>query len=66
VAAFADHQLRVLKNSSDNVAETDVVVLDQNQRLEELARMLSGLAESSSAREHAAELMSMAKSGTAN
>jgi DNA repair protein RecN (Recombination protein N) len=66
VAAFADHQLRVLKNSSDNVAETDVVVLDQNQRLEELARMLSGLAESSSAREHAAELMSMAKSGSAN
>jgi DNA repair protein RecN (Recombination protein N) len=66
VAAFADHQLRVLKNSSDNVAETDVVVLDQNQRLEELARMLSGLAESVSAREHAAELMSMAKSGSAN
>ncbi len=66
VAAFADHQLRVLKNSSDNVAETDVVVLDQNQRLEELARMLSGLAESASAREHAAELMSMAKSGSAN
>lgn len=66
VAAFADHQLRVLKNSSDNVAETDVVVLDQQQRLEELARMLSGLAESVSAREHAAELMSMAKSGSAN
>jgi DNA repair protein RecN (Recombination protein N) len=66
VAAFADHQLRVLKNSSDNVAETDVVVLDQQQRLEELARMLSGLAESASAREHAAELMSMAKSGSAH
>lgn len=66
VAAFADHQLRVLKNSNDNVAETDVVVLDQEQRLEELARMLSGLSESTSAREHAAELMSLAKSGSAN
>lgn len=62
VAAFADHQLRVLKNSNDNVAETDVIVLDQDQRLEELARMLSGLSESASAREHAAELMSLAKS----
>lgn len=66
VAAFADHQLRVLKNSSDNIAETDVVVLDQADRLEELARMLSGLSESASAREHAAELMSLAKSGLAN
>jgi DNA repair protein RecN (Recombination protein N) len=61
VAAFADHQLRVLKNSTDSVAETDVVVLDQADRLEELARMLSGLSESASAREHAAELMSLAK-----
>ncbi|MFM6977309.1 MAG: DNA repair protein RecN [Micrococcales bacterium] len=65
VAAFADHQLRVLKNSSDNIAETDVVVLDPAERLEELARMLSGLSESASAREHAAELMSLAKSGSA-
>lgn len=66
VAAFADHQLRVLKNSNDNVTETDVVVLDQTERLEELARMLSGLSESASAREHAAELMSLANSGSAN
>lgn len=66
VAAFADHQLRVLKNSSDNIAETDVVVLGQDERLEELARMLSGLSESSSAREHAAELMSLANSGSAH
>lgn len=66
VAAFADHQLRVMKNSSDNVAETDVVVLNQDQRLEELARMLSGLSGSASAREHAAELMSMAKTSSAN
>lgn len=66
VAAFADHQLRVMKNSSDNVAETDVVVLEETERLEELARMLSGLSESASAREHAAELMSLAKMGSAD
>lgn len=66
VAAFADHQLRVLKSSAENVSETDVVILDEAERLEELARMLSGLSESASAREHAAELMSMAKTGSAN
>jgi DNA repair protein RecN (Recombination protein N) len=66
VAAFADHQLKVLKNSSDNITETDVVVLTPDQRLEELARMLSGLSESQSAREHAAELMSLAKSESAD
>jgi len=66
VAAFADHQLRVLKSTSADVTETDVVVLNQDERLEELARMLSGLADSTSAREHAAELMSLAKSDSAN
>ena len=66
VAAFADHQLRVLKSTSADVTETDVVVLNQDERLEELARMLSGLADSTSAREHAAELMSLAKSASAN
>jgi DNA repair protein RecN (Recombination protein N) len=66
VAAFADHQLRVLKSTSADVTETDVVVLDAADRLEELARMLSGLSDSASAREHAAELMSLAKSGSAN
>ena len=66
VAAFADHQLRVLKNSAENITETDVVQLDQDARLEELARMLSGLSESSSAREHAAELMSLANQRSAN
>jgi DNA repair protein RecN (Recombination protein N) len=66
VAAFADHQLRVLKSTSEDVTETDVVVLDPDERLEELARMLSGLSDSSSAREHAAELMSLAKTTSAD
>ena len=66
VAAFADHQLRVLKSTSDDVTETDVVTLGADERLEELARMLSGLSDSSSAREHAAELMSLAKTASTN
>lgn len=66
VAAFADHQLRVLKSTSAELTETDVVVLNPEDRLEELARMLSGLSDSTSAREHAAELMSLAKTGSAN
>lgn len=66
VAAFANHQLRVLKTSGESITETDVIQLTQDERLEELARMLSGLSESASAREHAAELMSLANPGSAN
>ena len=66
VAAFADHQLQVHKSSTESLSETDVTVLDSESRLEELARMLSGLSDSASARQHAAELMSLAKSEQTN
>jgi DNA repair protein RecN (Recombination protein N) len=56
----------VLKTSGESITETDVIQLTQDERLEELARMLSGLSESASAREHAAELMSLANPGSAN
>jgi len=56
VAAYADSHLRVLKSSSADFTATDVVSLDSNQRIQELARMLSGLADSESGLAHAAEL----------
>lgn len=60
VAAFANHHLRVLKNSTDEFTATDVVTLNTEDRVNELARMLSGMPESESGRTHAAELLEKA------
>lgn len=56
VAAYANAHLRVLKTSSTEFTATDVVALDSGARIEELARMLSGLSDSESGLAHAAEL----------
>ena len=56
VAAYANAHLRVLKTSSTEFTATDVVALDALSRIEELARMLSGLSDSESGVAHAAEL----------
>ena len=56
VAAYANAHLRVLKTSSVDFTATDVVSLDPQARVEELARMLSGLSDSESGLAHAAEL----------
>lgn len=57
VAAFADTQIRVLKNSDGSVTESQVAVLGLGERESELARMLSGNPDSSVALEHARELL---------
>jgi DNA repair protein RecN (Recombination protein N) len=68
VAAYADRHLRVLKSSSVEYTASDVVSLTGGDRIEELARMLSGLSDSGSARVHAHELLVRASSefGSAN
>jgi DNA repair protein RecN (Recombination protein N) len=60
VAAFADNHQRVLKTQNGDITESDVASLTGPDRETELARMLSGLSDSTSARQHAAELMSLA------
>jgi DNA repair protein RecN (Recombination protein N) len=60
VAAYANQHLRVLKTSSDEFTATDVVSLNLEDRVNELARMLSGMPESDSGRAHAAELLEKA------
>jgi DNA repair protein RecN (Recombination protein N) len=60
VAAFADNHQRVLKTQNGDITESDVTSLSGADREAELARMLSGLSDSTLARQHAAELMSMA------
>jgi DNA repair protein RecN (Recombination protein N) len=56
VAAYANAHLRVLKTSSTEFTATDVVSLNPTARIEELARMLSGLSDSESGLAHASEL----------
>jgi DNA repair protein RecN (Recombination protein N) len=59
VAAWADTHFRVEKRSDGSIVESGVEKLTDSQRVEEIARMLAGLEESSSALEHAGELLSM-------
>jgi len=59
VAAWADSHFVVKKSSDGTVTASDVRALDAQSRVEEIARMLAGLEESTSAREHAAELLAM-------
>jgi DNA repair protein RecN (Recombination protein N) len=59
VAAWADTHFRVEKRSDGLIVESGVERLTDDQRVEEIARMLAGLEESTSALEHAAELLAM-------
>jgi DNA repair protein RecN (Recombination protein N) len=57
VAAFADRHVAVHKAERDGRTVADAAVLDDETRVAELSRMLSGMPESTTAREHAAELL---------
>jgi DNA repair protein RecN (Recombination protein N) len=60
VAAFANQHLRVLKTVGDQYTASDVVSLNGEDRVEEIARMLSGMSESDTAKASARELMAKA------
>lgn len=57
VAAFADRHVVVSKTEGDVVTTTDVRVVAGDERVAELARMLSGQEDSATALQHAAELL---------
>ncbi len=57
VAAFADRHVVVSKAEGDVVTTTDVRVVAGDERVSELARMLSGQEDSATALQHAAELL---------
>ncbi len=59
VAAWADSHFVVTKNSDGSVTESNVVKVSQEERIEEIARMLAGMESSLSAREHATELLAL-------
>jgi DNA repair protein RecN (Recombination protein N) len=60
VAAFADRQVVVAKGSEGQVTSASVTVVEGEQRVQELVRMLSGLEGSASGAEHASELLELA------
>jgi DNA repair protein RecN (Recombination protein N) len=60
VAAYADAQVRVAKQSDDAATVSRVSLLDSGERVIELSRMLSGQPDSDAARVHAAELLATA------
>lgn len=64
VAAFAQQQISVSKRSSGGTTEAMTVQLDDDARVEEIARMLSGQPGSDVGREHAVELLAEAAGRT--
>ena len=65
VAAFADAHLAVTKEQGSDATVSDIRLLDDEERLTELARMLSGQPNSATARKHAGELLAEAASNRA-
>ncbi|KOU14117.1 DNA recombination protein RecN [Streptomyces sp. WM6372] len=61
VAAFADRQLLVEKTNDGSVTRSGVKILEGEDRVRELSRMLAGHEDSVSARAHAEELLAAAR-----
>jgi DNA repair protein RecN (Recombination protein N) len=60
VAAFATNHLRVVKDASGEVTASSVQQLEGDERVAEMARLLSGLPDSTSGLDHARELLELA------
>jgi DNA repair protein RecN (Recombination protein N) len=60
VAAQADHQWSVAKQTANGVTRSQVSVLSDKARVDEIARMLGGLEITATTRKHAAEMLQSA------
>jgi DNA repair protein RecN (Recombination protein N) len=65
VAAFADQHVVVVKSDDGSVTTSGLTVLDDEQRVKELSRMLAGLEDSDTALAHAEELLAAAQEARA-
>lgn len=65
VAAYADTHLHVAKTVGDATVTSGVHTLNDDKRVEELARMLAGLDDTETGRAHAAELFARARAEVA-
>ena len=61
VAAFADHHIAVVKDAGAGRSVVRASALDDAERVGELTRMLSGLPDSETGRDHAHELLTTAR-----
>ena len=59
VAAWGDTHFVVKKSSDGVITQSGVQKLSESERVDEIARMLAGLEESTSAKEHASELLAL-------
>ncbi len=57
VASLADHHIRISKVTDGKVTRTGAHVLEREERIDELARMLGGVEITATTREHAAEML---------
>jgi DNA repair protein RecN (Recombination protein N) len=64
VAALAHQQLQVSKLSGKDTTRTRVRTLDEEERVDELARMLGGIRITHQTREHAREMLQQGQAGT--
>jgi DNA repair protein RecN (Recombination protein N) len=60
IAARAHHHIVVRKGAKGGVTTSDVALVEGDERVDEIARMLGGDAESATSREHARELLATA------
>lgn len=61
VAAMADTHLYISKEEKNERTITDVQALDENQKIDEIGRMISGAAMTDLTKEHARELLELAQ-----
>jgi DNA repair protein RecN (Recombination protein N) len=59
VASFADHHFSIIKQAGGNRTITSVKKLDQNEKIEELARMMAGQDYSAITLQHAKEMIKL-------
>ena len=63
VAAQSGRQWSVAKQTANGVTRSRVAALDDNARVEEIARMLGGMEITATTRKHAAEMLGSAAKG---
>jgi DNA repair protein RecN (Recombination protein N) len=61
IAAMADSHYKIAKQAVDNKTQTDIVLLDDTEKVDELARMLGSDEITDTVRENARELINTAK-----
>jgi DNA repair protein RecN (Recombination protein N) len=66
VASVADHHYRIHKMTDGKSTRTGIARLGNDERIEELARMLGGVAITKATREHAAEMLASGSRGDGN